>query len=89
MPRSMTGRNAATRAPLLVEAVGPAGVRRLLDSLPGARTEAMHARGVAEILGERADHGIDDRGVRRRGRVVVEVKPHGNLEIWECGNLEI
>ena len=59
---------------------------RLVEQRLGALPEVMDARRVAEVVGERAGHGLDDRRVRRGGGVVVEVGRH--LEIWQCGNLE-
>ena len=46
---------------------------RLVEQRLGALPEVMDARRVAEILGERARHRLDDRGVGRGGGVVVEV----------------
>ena len=46
---------------------------RLLDRLADLVAEAVHRRGIAELLGEERQHGLDDRRVDHRGGVVVHV----------------
>jgi hypothetical protein len=35
----------------------------------------MHARWIAELLAQRDGHPIDDERMRRRGGVVIEIRP--------------
>ena len=49
---------------------------RLVEQRLGPLAEVMDARRVAEIVGQGAGHGLDDRRVDRGGGVVVEVDPH-------------
>jgi hypothetical protein len=46
---------------------------RLVQHGLGALPEVVHARWIAEIVGQRTMDRLDDRGIWRRGRVVVKV----------------
>jgi len=61
---------------------------RLVQHRLGALAEVMHARRVAEVFAQRARHGLDDRRVRRCGRVVIEVGP-GHSHISRFPNSSI
>jgi hypothetical protein len=63
------------------------GRARLVQQRLGPLAEVVDTRGVAEVLGERAGDGLDDRRVGRGRRVVVKVATH--LEIWKFGNVGI
>jgi hypothetical protein len=42
----------------------------------GLLPEGMHARRVAEVIGERLRHGLENRWMKGRRGVVVEIDPH-------------
>ena len=46
---------------------------RFLDGEADLVAEAVHRRGIAELLGEIRQHGFHHRGIDPRGRVVVEI----------------
>ena len=42
----------------------------------GLLPEGMHARRVAEVVGKRLGHGLENRWMEGRRGVVVEIDPH-------------
>ncbi len=51
---------------------------RLLDGLEGLLPGRMQALGIAELFSQEREHGLEDLGVQRRGRDMIEINlAHG------------